>query len=237
MVYSRRARSGFRRRRHVSRKRPAAFRRRGAGYRTRRVRFNIPETKTLNYLSANNAMGAASSAFNNFYSSFFAPIVQGTADGNRIGHRIFAKYMKLNIMVETGSTFAANYPTGTCFRMVLVYDKGCNGSSPSASDVFSYLGTSGTEGFVQMPKNNINASRFRFLIDRTFCLSPGLMCPVMCNFMVPINRYVDYVSNGGTVSDLKRNNLSLWFIQDFVGGAPLTDFSLDWSYQLFYTDS
>lgn len=118
-------------------------------------------------------------------------LTQGTSGSQRVGRQIFMTTMQFY------------YATGGTTRFLIVYDKQCNGSALTATDLFQ----DSTDQF--SPYNFSNRERFCYLYDTLYDTTPELS-PVNRQLHFPIKKYTTYnVGNAGTIADIATGSLYL----------------------------
>lgn len=138
-------------------------------------------------------------------------LTQGTSGSQRVGRQIFMTTMQFYIS------------TGGINRFLIVYDKQCNGSALSATDIFQ----DSTDIF--SPYSFSNRERFCYLYDSLYDTTPELS-PVNRQLHFPIKKYTTYnAGNAGTIADIATG--SLYFIS-----YPTSGLSVGISLNLYYEE-
>lgn len=153
-------------------------------------------------------------------------VAVGTADYNRIGNQIFMKNIQLRLAIYN------NVQNNACVeefvRILLVYDRQCNGVAPTWNDVIASVNGGGTVSSDALSfKNFRNRKRFKVLrdylvklpavgtsgvISTTKTLDPAQKDHIIEAY-VPINKTTEFIANAGyTVADIGTGSLYLMTI-------------------------
>lgn len=97
-------------------------------------------------------------------------IPTGSGVSQRVGRKILMKSILLRVYIKNGDWGDASEAVSDMagYRMVLVYDRQCNGVPPTFDDIFEF--TMGTSVFITNPLNLANRDRFLVLWDKQFVL-------------------------------------------------------------------
>lgn len=91
----------------------------------------------------------------------------GSLSYQRIGRKIFPKYVYMKGLVSHAFKIATNNYASNTLRMVLIWDKQPSGALPAWQDVFRSTAFDGTSNsYFDSPRNYINMDRFRVLMDK-----------------------------------------------------------------------
>lgn len=207
--------------------------------RFRRIAFDIAETKYLelgpytpttipNWVlqAAANPAGNAQNGFSHM--SLLNMMAQGTANNQRIGNKVFIKYIQLFICLAPATGFTTG---GTCRYLVLMDDMAAGtvptlpgtylnpaGQGPHLTD----LTAANAGAQIWNPKNPDLFKRFKTLLDRqhnmnVYASGVGTPTPVIQHY-IPINKVFQYKAGGaanlGTNDQLPETTLNFYLGAD-----------------------
>lgn len=121
-----------------------------------------------------NHSGITTDLTANTFSDVLAIPSQGTGSWNRIGRKIFVKYIYINLHVisvqQPEATTASLF--GNLLRMVLVHDSQPSGSSTSAfSNIFQVTNQQGADSnHMLAPRKYDTMDRYKVLLDKTYSI-------------------------------------------------------------------
>lgn len=206
-------------------------RKRSTGAYNKRARRN---TQSGGYYGGYNRGGASELKFKDNFSAntaqtgghvveTFPVIAQGTGESQRLGRQITCEALHINGIITlpasaTGSTDVV--------RIIIVHDKQANGATFSPSDLLE-PGT-GSADFLSY-RNLENTERFRVLSDKRYTMnassySSNSTAPNNPQ-SVPHTRFfnmnfdlkgmkIDYSGTDGTITEIKSNNLLMFYISE-----------------------
>jgi len=141
-------------------------------------------------------------------------IVQGDGSGNREGHQIFIKTLELSVATRPANATGA----ASVNRLTVIMDRQCNGAVASWGDAYDAV----------TPYGRIRWDRRgRFRQFRSWFFNEGpysatIVPPIgyrTKTMRIPINMYVQYGGNLGTIADVVSNSLYIKTIGDQAPGA------------------
>lgn len=179
-----------------------------------------PQNSGLFILGSNPSV-AADDTNGNFQSGLFQKIPQNSSATGRIGQKIFAKSMYIQMTIRSpiqrtvaGTVDGNNVPLA--YRIVAILDKQPNSNPiPTANYVFEPI-VHNNNNYVQVlsPRNLDNRDRFTTLFDIKDTLSPqSSECRTYEKFQ-KLNFQVTFAANGG----VSTNDIYIYFISDGVYG-------------------
>lgn len=164
--------------------------------------------------------------------------------GARLGQRLTSKKLDFSLTVATGSTAVTDYPQ--VFRVMLLWDKGCEGSFPflynagTGSNPYSILDNTFISRITYAPRNHACYKRFKVLWDYRFALTP-------CSSQTGIvglrtftktfdlkDRIVEYLDTTSSASIVAISTNSLIFAIMNDSGVDNASYTLNTRY--WYTD-
>lgn len=216
----------------TSRRMKRRYQRRGVTYRRRgplmrrmrTVAYSVAEKKYHEYIANPETNADDFNALTNtgwFSLSCLNGIGVGTAQNQRVGRKIYVRYILLSFyFAQDGSP--DNLTNGATCRYAVVHDRGCNGTTPGAASVFSndVSQLAGTASFASM-RNYDGMNRFRMLLDRQHAVTQFDSTAARATFSalrviqhyVPVFRTIQYTggatSNNGATSLLK-DDIRAW---------------------------
>lgn len=134
--------------------------------------------------------------------------IQGDAAGNRQGNSILMKMVNINLKV----TMATN-ATHSTVRMILFWDKECNGSTPVISNLLSQSSVMGNY-------NHDEATRFPILADKRVTLSVSGNQEMTLRIYRKLFKHTHYDGNVGSIADIVDNALWLFCVSDEGTNIP-----------------
>lgn len=146
-------------------------------------------------------------------------VVGGPDEDDRIGNRIFAKYVTMNLSATINAS-----ATATICRILLVVDTDNTGTDPTAALILE------TANNVLSPINSDYTQRFTTLIDRIVNLSINGQNNWVdkvykrCNFMI------NYTGPAGT--ETAKNNIYLLLLSNEATNTP----TIGYYFRLAFTD-
>ena len=187
----------------------------------RKIAYTIPEKKCLditrwnpgeaiNYATpADPSTAGALKLSTAWHMLCFHNCIQiGTGMTNRIGNKIFLRYIQFSLALQGDTDILLN--AQTC-RWVVFHDKANTGTLPAGSDVFGNDPILGTAGIGSL-KNYNNAHRFQILMDQQHKVQTLIVesaaaaansgTPVM-HFYVPVFKEITFKTAN---NDLSTNN-------------------------------
>lgn len=154
----------------------------------------------------------------------------GAALNQRIGRQIMMRSVELKVdhYVTAGSGL------DQVQRLVLVYDRQCNGVAPAIGDI---IGATGVYGYMSM-RNLDNRHRFKILMDKFITLNasvePGSR--VAYTFYRKLRHPVQFnVGNGGTIADISSGAMYCITVSSNVPGV--TAGGVDLASRIRFTDN
>jgi len=224
-------------------------------YRRRRMRMqNKAEVKYFTYTGFDFACDAAYTAdeVETLYgeqhqvSSMLSGIENGAERNQRIGNKIFVKFIRFYMFVR-GCPDSSNYHVGNFLLRVIVSNTG-NIRVAAGTAINGYFSTSEQRNFNGL----IDRSAVTVYHDRVYNItSNGYVTTTATptsmiggsrriTFTVPINRTVDYITGTNTVRN-DRDQLSLITIVGTPGMNAVTNTNqiacYDLNYRVYYTDA
>lgn len=197
---------------------------RSGGWLLSKSRKNAPELKwkdSVAHYTANYGDVASLPLFNG--------IAQGYGASERIGNKITMKkiLMRFDIVYTYDST---NYETGNSIRVILVYDRQSNGTTPGLSDVLAL--TSDASNTTNSPLNLYNKDRFQIIADKIINLQLGVLDPTTPNntkilkkFQIKrkLNHTVQYSTTGAGWTDIRTGAFMAFFVSDYPNASTKVD--------------
>jgi len=193
------------------------------------------------------------------YLASLNPVAQGTGAQNRIGRKITIKSLQMKMgLLLGGSTSTGS--TSEVFRVLLVWDKQCNGVLATRDDI---LGPSATYQSFQYLENG---DRFKILRDNKYTLvkaagvsvqaaytelpgtaavpnGGGFTSPATTsfwsearrdiNYYVKLNMPIEFSSTTGAITEVRSNNLLVLVIPEHGVGS---DSILSYTSRIRYED-
>jgi len=149
---------------------------------------------------------------------------QGTGPINRIGGSVRMMGTDLRFTMSPNIS-ASPVITPTRVRLILFWNKQCNGNLLPAADLLQNP-TAGTN--ITSPFNYLTRDRYKILYDRVFNLGYGgdivesrILQHHAIRKIFKTKPTVTYSANGSTVADIVRNSLELMIITDATANAPI----------------
>lgn len=133
-----------------------------------------------------------------YFGSVLNNIPQGTARNQRIGNRIFAKYLLLTLRFRATD----NITPGAFCRYVVLLNKDTNRTIASGSDVFSQSCVPDSGGInAYSLRNHDTLKKYSVLLDKQHLITqwntggPTGPCMTVQHY-VPINKHIQYTGTG-----------------------------------------
>lgn len=211
------------------------------------VKGNLPiDTIAQNQVLWTSAAGAqlAGAAPFDDNDGFVCQSLISVAQGQTASQRIGRKWTIKSIRIQLGLSLLQQGPTtsGGLVRLVVFWDKQCNGSVVSMPDLFEG-GTTGADGplvpgtntqnyrLSQLP-NVSNSQRFRFLVDKTYSFvgaSNGtdgggylsVTLDKMINVYKKLNLEIESSATSSVLAGIRSNNIGMALL--FQGTGPGVD--------------
>lgn len=148
-------------------------------------------------------------------------VPQGTGESQRIGRKIFLQSLELKLYLKLFSvsgTVGVVGPVANQYRVVVVQDKQCNGSTTSWTSVFE-------ETHLLARRRIENEMRYRILLDEIVSLiPPGIgsngtdaVTPNVERvklWMLNLKMPIEFDGTAGTIGERRSNNLTLLTYSD-----------------------
>lgn len=213
MPFKSRARRSTRRRRSFRRRRGMGSTRAIA---VRALRATDQERKFMDFTFDDSPInGTLTPPFSIFSLNL---ISEGTDNNNRIGRKIRARSLHLQLLVNRaiGDGTATTY-----FRVLIVLDRQPNGGLPTWGNMWDLPG-SGNAGVEMMSPNNLNNSkRFKTLYDSRGSLYVDFMEGRMVRKFLRLAHTTQYNGVGATVGNVASNNLLLCITSSITTGGAV----------------
>lgn len=148
-------------------------------------------------------------------------IANGTGESQRIGRQVTATRLNINGVFTLPASAAG---TTDVVRMMVVQDKQCNGADFTSTDLLQV-----SNNFLSY-RNLENSKRFKVFLDKRFTMDAKMQISAATSgavtqyFSESINlrdMVFEYSGTAGLVSELKSNNLGVFFITE--KGLIVTD--------------
>ncbi len=148
-------------------------------------------------------------------------IIQGTAEDERIGRKVFIRNINIRIVLELDAKLATTFAASTNVRFMVIQDKQANGGLPSVTNV---LQTTQALSY----RNLVNQGRFIVLKDKIITINhdSGAGNDQNWNQVSRIYKYskkcnipIEYNGLTGTIDEVRSNNI---FILTIRSGAAAT---------------
>lgn len=222
---------------------------------TRKIRLKQakkPEVKYYDYIatdkphkiSANTGTSTNLWDIQHTLSGLLSSIAQGTGRNQRIGNRIYVKFIKFS-MWTTGCPGATTYNVGDFNLRVIVHNTGLTRitAGNTISDFFSPAIAKNINGFIN--RTNIYVMHDKTYLFRTGWVTGAINPDNLCGasrkltFNVPFGRLVEYIDGTSTVKN-DRDFISLSTIVGCPGMSTATNTTQvacsDISLRIYYTD-
>jgi len=192
------------------------------------VKYNTFTTESQNINIAYPGALTTSMYANQFkISNLFGNIAQGTGRGDRIGNKIYVKFIQLTIFAR-GCPSSADYDVGTFNLRIIVSNTGATRTT-AGNIIANYFAPSVNSNFNALI--NRNAANVRY--DKTFlmradtpttALVPTCFCGASrrLHITIPIGRVVEFLDGATTVRD-DRDFLCLFMMVGVPGMSLATN--------------
>lgn len=220
---------------------------------TRRRSQNKAEVKYFTFTGADFASNVASSPTTSTalfpeqhqISGMLSGIVQGTSRSQRVGSKIFVKFIRFHFFVRSCPS-SDDYLVSSFLFRILVTNTG-SARITAGTQINDFFGVSvkrNINGIIDRSNINVLYDRIHLVSSPTVTTTttPYTMCGGVkaISFTVPINRTVDFVQNSSTVRN-DRDYLSLSTICGVPGMSIFTNTKqvacFDVNYRVYYTDA
>lgn len=118
---------------------------------------------------------------------------QGSADNQRNGDSILAKYLSVNETIQINAAASSDF-----VRIVYVLDKENRGTAPGYTDIFD-----GSAVTSKLNRNNMD--RFVILSDKCYALNVQGRSTVAHKIFKKLDFHIKYGSNNGDTTDYRQN--------------------------------
>jgi len=219
----------------------------------RRIAFGIAEKKYYDYWinPVNNVVytsytGAVATQLSQTWTgaSIVCTIPQGFSQGERIGNKIFLKYIQMSMYFAADPDEVDMVVNGTVCRYMVLMNKNCGKVAASASDVFSSDATAGKASYGAL-RNFNTLSKYKVMLDRQHTMTvtsinaadatanatTGAACVI---HYIPVNKLFTFDS---AVTSRTSANCPLTDIQLFACANVDTCCALKIKLRLCYTDA
>jgi hypothetical protein len=133
-------------------------------------------------------------------------ITLGTTAAQRNGNAVRFTSLTFSGMFQPGSTWVTNNPRGEVVRLMVVWDRQCNGIIFTYDQIFN----SSIAGFmVHALRQSEQLERFKVLFDQKYQILPSIIGGCCFDVSVPLTKTgeTSYITNLATVADLRNNNI------------------------------
>jgi hypothetical protein len=166
------------------------------------------------YLDLTFNAGAATAGVTS--GGFLFPITVGSTPNQRVGNKITVT--NFNLQGEVSNGIGANNFQSSRHRVILFWDKQCNGLAATVLDV---LKTATVDSF----RNLDQVSRFVIVKDKFYTThTPAMLAAGSAETCAPVKlswkgaMTVNYGATGGVISDIRSMNLGVIVISDLSSG-------------------
>lgn len=178
-----------------------------------------PEIKHYDVYNAPSALGNANVWTRMGGDTFGWFPSQGADFNQRIGRRIYVKYVELRMAFAVASVI--HVPVGgDTIKCEVWMDKECKGTWPANTDIWEPVGGSGLS--ITAPLNASNLKRFKRLATMVHDVQVTAVLPgappivqganvrELAMIRIPVNKHVNYSAQGALITDVIDNNMSVW---------------------------
>lgn len=145
-------------------------------------------------------------------------LVNGMNTGDTDGYRLGTDFLMSSMKVK-GHFYPANSTSGNA-RIMLVYDKQCNGAALTISQVLVSVDP-------ESLTNAANKKRFKILFDKSYAIPGNNSTPKRFDFSLSLRNLETHCNTGnaGTIADINTGSLYWIYLSDVTAGvtAPTVD--------------
>jgi len=152
----------------------------------------------------------------------------GNSNTDRNGAKIMLKSIHLKGLIQLND---AGTPTTSAVRVMVILDRQTNGALFSPDDLL--FSTASHQALISS-RSVHQMARFKVLFDRLVHVSPQGPQTKIINFYKRCSFPIHYKNNTATITDLKSNSLSVYYVSDIsaLNSPPKLTYNL----RLRYTD-
>lgn len=174
-------------------------------------------------------------------------IAQGTSSITRLGNMIAPTSYQIRVRFRADN---AQVTEDSRVRMIIFWDRQCNGADPDPTGVDGLLDDSVITNQIFAPRNYNTLERYKIVKDETFTLHPVLATTTVVatgvvsvvqrvsiqkTYFIKSSRLLKYSGNAGTVADLVSNALYVLFYSDIAGGTNPPE--VDGGVRMYFKDA
>jgi hypothetical protein len=143
-------------------------------------------------------------------------IQQGATYYNRIGSKATIKSIAFAAVFD----IATPQTQSISIRIMIVYDRQCNGAYPTTDDILS-INDGGMGGFFNVNLNMANRSRFMILRDGLYKLDQACQLGICYKTFIKCRLDSEYSTNTGAIGDIRSGAIYLIAFSDSgtIGGT------------------